>query len=277
MGRSPKLDNHTSPSRRWTRIIAVLAVLTVISVPVAVFAAGGHFTDDDDSIFESSIDWMADSGVTLGCNPPTNDRYCPDDNVTRGQMAAFMQRLAENKVVDAATAVEADDATTVGGYAPDDLIRAAGAHISIPLGSGVALGATTPFGTVNITAPVDGVLLVNGSLNLYCSGGLLGCNQSDGNTYVNVDGDQYNRQYYAVDGGDSTLSGAAWNSSNTAYVPVSAGDHTVAIDVANTGGGAGATYVWSGGINVLFVPFGGDGNTPAAVMLAETAAAAGQN
>jgi hypothetical protein len=62
-------------------------------VPVAVLAAGGTFTDDDDSIFEADIEWMAANGITLGCNPPTNDHYCPDDVVTRGQMAAFMHRL----------------------------------------------------------------------------------------------------------------------------------------------------------------------------------------
>jgi hypothetical protein len=30
--------------------------------------------------------------VTLGCNPPANDKFCPDDKVTRGQMAAFLTR-----------------------------------------------------------------------------------------------------------------------------------------------------------------------------------------
>jgi len=57
---------------------------------------GGVFTppfrDDDGSVFESDIVWLADSGITQGCNPPTNDRFCPDDSVTRGQMAAFLVR-----------------------------------------------------------------------------------------------------------------------------------------------------------------------------------------
>jgi hypothetical protein len=44
------------------------------------------------------------------CTPPTNTNYCPEDNVTRGQMAAFMRRLGENQVVDAATAVVAGTA-----------------------------------------------------------------------------------------------------------------------------------------------------------------------
>ena len=53
---------------------------------------GNLFVDDDDSVFESAIDKLATAGVTKGCNPPTNDRFCPDDLVTRGQMAAFLMR-----------------------------------------------------------------------------------------------------------------------------------------------------------------------------------------
>jgi hypothetical protein len=50
------------------------------------------FTDDDTSIFENDINNLAASGITLGCNPPDNDNFCPDDTVTRGQMAAFIVR-----------------------------------------------------------------------------------------------------------------------------------------------------------------------------------------
>ncbi len=51
-----------------------------------------YFTDDDASIFENDINRLAAAGITSGCNPPTNDNFCPEDNVTRGQMAAFMSR-----------------------------------------------------------------------------------------------------------------------------------------------------------------------------------------
>jgi hypothetical protein len=51
-----------------------------------------RFVDDDDSIFEADIEWIAARGITRGCNPPKNDRYCPDSYVTRGQMAAFLVR-----------------------------------------------------------------------------------------------------------------------------------------------------------------------------------------
>ena len=52
----------------------------------------GKFVDDDDSIFESDIERLATAGITRGCNPPVNDRFCPDAKVTRGQMAAFLVR-----------------------------------------------------------------------------------------------------------------------------------------------------------------------------------------
>jgi len=53
---------------------------------------GNLFVDDDGSMFESSIDRLGAAGVTAGCNPPVNDRFCPDDYVTRGQVAAFLIR-----------------------------------------------------------------------------------------------------------------------------------------------------------------------------------------
>jgi hypothetical protein len=94
-------------------MIIVLATLLVVAlVPVAVSAAGGQFTDDDDSIFEDHIEWLASAGVTAGCNPPTNDNFCPDDNVSRGQMAAFMRRFAQYIGAEDGTPAEADHATT---------------------------------------------------------------------------------------------------------------------------------------------------------------------
>jgi hypothetical protein len=61
------------------------------------FAVSGGLTLFSDvsrkNIFVNDIEWLADKGVTKGCNPPTNSRYCPDKTVTRGQMAAFVARV----------------------------------------------------------------------------------------------------------------------------------------------------------------------------------------
>jgi hypothetical protein len=54
--------------------------------------AGNRFSDDDNSVFETSINSIAAAGITEGCNPPTNSLFCPADPVTRGQMAAFLVR-----------------------------------------------------------------------------------------------------------------------------------------------------------------------------------------
>jgi hypothetical protein len=75
-------------------------------------SAATSFVDVPDThTFSADIQWLADAGVTKGCNPPTNDRFCPDDNVTRAQMAAFMHRLADSQEVDAGTiqGLEAED------------------------------------------------------------------------------------------------------------------------------------------------------------------------
>jgi hypothetical protein len=54
------------------------------------------FTDDDGSPFETAIDRLATAGITRGCNPPDNTLYCPDQYVTRAQMAAFLHRALTN-------------------------------------------------------------------------------------------------------------------------------------------------------------------------------------
>ncbi len=56
---------------------------------------GDWFVDDDGSLFESEIDRLAQAGITLGCNPPSNDRFCPLESVTRGQMATFLDRALD--------------------------------------------------------------------------------------------------------------------------------------------------------------------------------------
>lgn len=93
----------TGKRRNLTTMILTAAVAVVVTIPTAVWASH-QFTDVPNShTFHNAIDWMKVNNITVGCNPPANTQYCPDDNVTRGQMAAFMKRLAENQVVDAGT------------------------------------------------------------------------------------------------------------------------------------------------------------------------------
>src|SRR5690606_31548985 len=86
----------SSRNRLSQRLTAATScfLLTMAVLPVAGSAqTTGEFTDvGPGHVFVSDIAWLADEGITRGCNPPQNDRFCPDDPVTRGQMAAFLVR-----------------------------------------------------------------------------------------------------------------------------------------------------------------------------------------
>ncbi len=64
------------------------------------------------SSFNTDIVWFFGSGSTSGCSP---ERYCPNDPITRGQMAAFLGRALSLPVTttdyfsdDTGTTFEAD-------------------------------------------------------------------------------------------------------------------------------------------------------------------------
>jgi hypothetical protein len=89
-GCNPPTNNLFCPDGKVTR--EQMAAFLVRALAYSDDGGGDLFTDDDGSIFESDIDRMATAGVTKGCNPPVNDNFCPNDYVTRGQMAAFLHR-----------------------------------------------------------------------------------------------------------------------------------------------------------------------------------------
>jgi hypothetical protein len=92
-GCNPPANTRYCPDRAVTR--AQMAAFLVRALSLSPGSAG-VFIDDDGSVFELDIEALAESGITRGCNPPVNDRFCPDRAVSRGEMAAFLYRaLAE--------------------------------------------------------------------------------------------------------------------------------------------------------------------------------------
>lgn len=59
-------------------------VTTVIDPP--------GFDDIIGNVFELDIEWLANEGITKGCNPPANTLFCPSQSVSREVMAAFLNR-----------------------------------------------------------------------------------------------------------------------------------------------------------------------------------------
>src|SRR5690554_1902633 len=79
--------------RRISRILTLAVTLVLVATPVwAAVAPGGSFLDDDGDQHEAAIESIATERITRGCNPPTNDRFCPDQAVTRAEMATFLAR-----------------------------------------------------------------------------------------------------------------------------------------------------------------------------------------
>jgi Tol biopolymer transport system component len=89
-GCNPPFGTRFCPDRPGTR--GEVAAFLTRALEYADDGGGDLFLDDDDSIFEADIDKLRTAGVTRGCNPPDNTMFCPDDQVTRGQMAAFLVR-----------------------------------------------------------------------------------------------------------------------------------------------------------------------------------------
>ncbi len=88
-GCNPPLNTHYCPAGLVTRGQTAAFLVRARSLPAT---PEDFFVDDAGSVFEDDINRLAAAGITFGCNPPDNDRYCPDDVLTRGQMAALLVR-----------------------------------------------------------------------------------------------------------------------------------------------------------------------------------------
>ncbi len=89
-GCNPPSNDRFCPDEPVTR--GQMAAFLVRALGLTGDGGGDLFVDDDGSVFESDIDRLGTAGVTKGCNPPANDRFCPDDLVLRDQMASFLTR-----------------------------------------------------------------------------------------------------------------------------------------------------------------------------------------
>ncbi|MEA3511552.1 MAG: S-layer homology domain-containing protein, partial [Actinomycetota bacterium] len=92
-GCNPPDNDHFCVDSRVTR--GQMAAFLVRAFGYTDPGAGDLFADDDGSTFEEDIDRLATAGITTGCNPPGNTRYCPDAVLTRAQMATFLRRALD--------------------------------------------------------------------------------------------------------------------------------------------------------------------------------------
>ncbi len=82
--------------KRSARIFVIAATFLALVAGVPALAdelpPGGSFWDDDGAPEEGYIEAIRAADITRGCNPPVNDLFCPDQNLTRAQMATVFAR-----------------------------------------------------------------------------------------------------------------------------------------------------------------------------------------
>lgn len=245
-------------SDRKSRLaIFTMAVAVLVATPLTLWASDAFNDVSDSNVHHDDITWLAEAGVTFGCNPPSNTEFCPAEPVLRQQMASFMRRLAENEIVNAATAIEADhavtadhattagDAATLNGLEASQLMPRAAFNASSDLPNQDTNLETT------ITAPGPGVLVVTGAVEAYNVSG--GSDVYD--CYLSINGAQVVGTRMIARMGpnnndeDCTTSGAA---------NVPAGTHTVALEVVSVGN----TALVEASVTAIWVPLDGSGEPP---------------
>lgn len=148
---------------RRSLLLAAFASLLAFSAPS--FAAGCPgvapwvFDDiDDTDPFCPYITYMAQQGISLGCAIiDANHRlFCPNDTVTRKQMAAFMSRLGNISVP--VYKRWGNFVATINGGATQYVFAGNWATVSVPTGQTrrVTASASASMGLLGIPVPIGG-------------------------------------------------------------------------------------------------------------------------
>jgi hypothetical protein len=131
------------------KFLTVLGMAMLCQAGSAIAAPCAGFTDlDSTSQFCDEVTWMKNRGITMGC---TATQYCPQQDVTRLQMALFMFRLGDALFPSTCAAGQvmkwngaawacAADATAGGG----------GTVSSVTAGTGLTGGTITSSGTIAV-------------------------------------------------------------------------------------------------------------------------------
>jgi hypothetical protein len=208
-----------------TRALLIVGIAIALMVPAMAFASHTFNDVPDDNVFHDDISWLADAGVTLGCNPPTNDLFCPTDNVSRGQMAAFLRRFSDHLDVEGLADLVELKANSADVYTKADVDAAvasssAAGYTSSDIGEGLTAAASTLL-SLAIDTPADGVLIVDGMVNMVAAGTAAGASVV---CWIGLDSTTETGAHGVQD-----LSGAVQDWTDSRGFDVTAGSHTLTL------------------------------------------------
>jgi hypothetical protein len=130
----PYSSSQFCPEAPVTRgIMAVLIIRGRYGVPTpTAYPAVPYFTDVGPShVYFPWIQKMKQFGITTGCTPTT---YCPDDPVTRGQMAVFIMRGGFNLLLPANIPIVSWAAPAIASAGQSTLVTIIGQNTSFSSG-----------------------------------------------------------------------------------------------------------------------------------------------
>lgn len=240
------------PTRRTA--VAIATLVLALSAPLGLALAGHTFSDVPTSHqFHGDIAAVAASGVTGGCG---SNRYCPEAFVTRGQMAAFLNRLGA-LAPGKPPVVNADE---VDGRDANELTRVA-AMRTTSTSSGLPARPTYLFyGTpLSITVPTAGFVLVTANVSVINSGGSPCTANCTVGMWIGHTGDENSYGYTETTIDPVGASRASLGSS--VLVPVDAGENFLDIRLTRFHGTTGVLQGWYGTLTAVFSPFGSSGAT----------------
>ena len=254
---------------------ALLAALLVALVPLATLAANPFGDLNANSPHNGNIDAIYGAGITKGCDPDV--AYCPNENVTREEMASFLARAAglgrnppvanAKTAVSASTAQTANNALALGGRQPNSFARVARGHSTyenpgqsatefvVPDAAVYPAFAPMPGAAVTIQAPAAGFILVSADVNLFQTLGERAHIRLR-ETTSGADPSSVSRVAIEQDNFDQAIDrvGLTW-----VFPVAGAGAKTFALEVAQySAGGVNMTF-FNDTLTALYVPFGYDG------------------
>lgn len=202
------------PTRRARRI--ALAVIVALALALPGIALASHQFGDvpNSNPFHNDIAAIADAGVTGGCG---GGNYCPKANVTREQMAAFMNRLGALSP----TKTPVVNADKLDGLESGDLL------LEAVSGSGTSLPTTltpqyvTAAETITTTRPGRWLATKTVSFEIHCTNG-----SNNRYYYLMLDGVPIRTSFLLKSSSEPAFNGQL--SGLTDYV-FAAGPHTLSV------------------------------------------------
>ncbi|MEA3510924.1 MAG: S-layer homology domain-containing protein [Actinomycetota bacterium] len=232
-------------SRRHLFVLVGILAVGVLAVPGVSWAAGRFDDVPDSNVFVSDIEWLADAGITKGCNPPANTEFCPGSYVTREQMAAFMHRLSggDSRTVDGR--LDALETLLAGVSREGDTLLLSGMNLQVVNGMGttasknilgnVIIGYNEPPGGGTVYRGGSHYLVVGPGHQYRSWGGIVaGYGNTASGEWASVTGGHAN----TASGPYSSVTGGTGNTASNSNASVSGGlDNTASGPDASVSGG----------------------------------------